>query len=108
LELWHHRWSTVCDNGWDDNDAVVVCKQLGYSGGSARGGAYFGEGTGFILFENVGCFGNESNIYSCDLGSFHMNDCGHHQDAGVICYGKTISGVHYMQIIFVILLHLLI
>ena len=82
----------MCDDLWDDNDATVICKQLGYSRGSARVSAYFGEGSGLILLDNVNCGGSESNIFHCIHGIFSEHDCDHHEDAGVVCYGESSQG----------------
>ena len=27
----NNGWQTICDNSWSSNDAIVICKQLGYA-----------------------------------------------------------------------------
>ena len=82
------EWGTVCDDGWDDTDAGVVCRQLGFgSSGTAIGSAGFGQGSGSILLDNIECIGNEPIITSCGhLGVNITRSCSHSEDAGVICY----------------------
>ena len=29
------NWVTICPSQWDNNDAIVVCRELGYEGGTA-------------------------------------------------------------------------
>ena len=55
-------------------------------GGTARGSAYFGQGTGSILMDDVSCTGSELNITSCSYTSNH--NCGHSEDVGVVCIRK--------------------
>ena len=81
------QWGTVCDNGWDDTDAGVVCRQLGFgSSGTAIGSAGFGQGSGSIWLNRVTCTGNESILASCGhVGINITSDCNHTKDAGVRC-----------------------
>jgi len=42
-------WGTICDDGWDIEDAQVVCRELGYGKAiAARDRAYYGRGSGLI------------------------------------------------------------
>ncbi|KAK3746952.1 hypothetical protein RRG08_030362 [Elysia crispata] len=79
------EWGTVCDDKWDDLDATVVCKYLGFGGGKAT---YEGhpEGTGKILLDNVECMGNESSLSECLHLGFNSHNCEHSEDAGVECF----------------------
>ncbi|XP_071494038.1 scavenger receptor cysteine-rich domain-containing protein DMBT1-like [Diadema antillarum] len=80
------EWGTVCDDLWDLSDARVVCRQLGYSDAlEAKLSAEYGEGTGSIVLDNVLCTGFEENLTECLHDGFEVNNCGHHEDAGVIC-----------------------
>ena len=83
------EWGTVCDDGWDNTDAGVVCRQLGFgSSGTAIGSAGFGQGSGSIWLNNVICIGNESTLASCGHAGINISTtCNHLNDAGVRCNG---------------------
>ena len=57
------------------------------SGAIAKKGAYFGQGSGSILLDNVQCTGNEASIFSCTHNGIGSHNCDHSEEAGVVCFG---------------------
>lgn len=81
------EWGTVCDDGFNDNAAKVACRMLGKptANALAYGRAYFGEGTGRIVYDDLGCSGDEVDFEHCHNRGIGNSDCNHYEDAGVRC-----------------------
>uniref|UniRef100_A0A3B3XCK8 SRCR domain-containing protein n=1 Tax=Poecilia mexicana TaxID=48701 RepID=A0A3B3XCK8_9TELE len=90
VEIYHQgQWGSVCDDDWDLSDAQVVCRQLNFQGAiDAVTKARYGQGTLFFqscALDDVGCSGQEQKLVSCRSSGWGVNNCGHQEDAGVIC-----------------------
>ena len=110
------QWGTVCDDSWDNTDATVVCKQLGYAytgsklcltvfrllwylrqiplgitAGRAYSSANFGNGSGPIFLDDVQCTSSSSRLLECPSSPILLHSCLHSADAGVGCEGTTVT-----------------
>ncbi|MFK0570077.1 hypothetical protein [Endozoicomonas sp.] len=82
------HFGTVCSDGFDGNEARVVCAQLGYSREGARFETVSGEecwGTGKIVLTDLSCQGFESSIQMCGALLIKGHSCDHSQDVIVSC-----------------------
>jgi len=77
----------VCDDGWTDTNAAVVCRQLGYSYGTRKTGSYFGQVPSNFAMDEVRCKGDEAFLQDCSYDT--SEDCGASEGAGVFCYYGT-------------------
>ncbi|VDI02394.1 Hypothetical predicted protein [Mytilus galloprovincialis] len=82
-------WGTVCNDGFDYNDASVVCRQLGSSSWTNVKFYTSGDGMGQISLTDLACFGNESALINCGHSSSTFINCDHDKDVGVWCFDAT-------------------
>ncbi|XP_049329341.1 deleted in malignant brain tumors 1 protein isoform X4 [Astyanax mexicanus] len=91
VEVLHgESWVTVCDSDFDQQDAEVVCRELGCgSPVEVLGAAAFGRVEGQVWSEELQCRGNESQIHFCPKSSSLKHNCSHDNDVGLACSGHT-------------------
>lgn len=85
--MFHNEWGTICDDKFNNNIAKVVCRMLGKptDNAVAFGEAYFGAGSGTIVFQDITCNGTEADLIHCRHTAMGYAHCNHNEDAGVRC-----------------------
>ncbi|XP_035682616.1 uncharacterized protein LOC118420018 [Branchiostoma floridae] len=92
VEVFHGgEWGTVCDDSWGKSQAEVVCRELGFPGAveAICCSLIAGPGRGKIWLDNVECTEREESLLHCKHNGWGVSNCGHGEDAGVICQEKV-------------------
>ena len=59
----------------------------------AYSNAFYGQGSGPILMDDVACTGVENGLINCTFDN-HTGDCRHSEDAAVRCFSPPSTGEH--------------
>ncbi|MCB9592334.1 MAG: scavenger receptor cysteine-rich domain-containing protein [Sandaracinaceae bacterium] len=83
LEVYHEgQWGTVCDDSFDELDATVACRQLGFASGVPITAE---PGVDPIWMDDLECSGSETRLVDCVFPGFGVHNCSHSEDTGVEC-----------------------
>ena len=95
VEVLHKgRWGTVSDNGWTRTNALVVCKQLGFS---QVGVYHYWRNEQFhqahqsdpIWMDDVNCKPNAKSLQDCSHFGWGKTDWSHLEDVAIKCSKDT-------------------
>ena len=84
VELFRHgHWGTICDSYFGDEEADVVCRQLGYKTGSVSMATL--PGAQGVIWMEPNCTGSEEELSQCQFDCWGCGHCRHDMDAIVRC-----------------------
>ncbi len=93
LEVYHDgTWGSVCGVGWGQNDANVVCKQLGYARALSNSGnvGQYGYGTGQVSYSSMGqvSYSSMGQVSYSSMGQVSYSSMGQvSYSTGQVSYG---------------------
>ncbi|XP_031144006.2 scavenger receptor cysteine-rich type 1 protein M130-like [Sander lucioperca] len=79
------RWSSVCEDVSDQQDAEVVCRELGCGAPLVLQGALYGEVEAPMWTKEFQCGGRESALLDCRSSGSDRNTCSPGKDVGLTC-----------------------
>ena len=84
----NNTYGSICHNLWNENDARVLCRDLGFSSENTTAliNAHYGISSGPIYLNSIQCTGDETSLSDCSYVR-EIDGCTHEQDAGVSCLG---------------------
>ncbi|KAG7237742.1 hypothetical protein INR49_031859 [Caranx melampygus] len=78
-------WSSVCEADFDQQDAEVVCRELGCLAPSVLQGGLYGEAQAPMWTKEFQCEGRESALLDCRSSDSTRSTCSPGQAAGLTC-----------------------
>ncbi|XP_039470663.1 scavenger receptor cysteine-rich type 1 protein M130-like [Oreochromis aureus] len=84
----NQSWSSVCEADFDQQDAEVVCRELGCGPPSVLQGALYGEVEAPVWSKEFQCGGHESSLLDCRSSGSARNSCSPGKAVGLTCSGR--------------------
>eukprot|EP00064_Thunnus_orientalis_P024599 superscaffoldBa00010802_g24896 len=90
-DQFNQLWSSVCEADFDQQDAEVVCRQLGCGAPSVHQGVLYGEVEAPMWTKEFQCGGHESALLDCGRSDSARSTCSPGKAVGLTCSAEPQS-----------------
>lgn len=78
-------WQSVCDDGFDQNEAQVACREMGRAGLVSVKGSVSVSGDENYGLDDLDCNGSESSLFDCRNSGWAVENCSAFEHVQLVC-----------------------